>query len=86
MDVKALTWDDCDAARLGYLACPDGRMRAVYERNALVQVFIDQGMSEEDADEWVSFNIEGAYIGPHTPLIVDWRWPLDLFYANEHGA
>lgn len=42
----------------------------VYDRAKLVQVFVQQGMSEEDADEWVSFNVEGAFMGEGTPLIL----------------
>jgi hypothetical protein len=32
------------------------------------------GMSFEDAREFIEFNIEGAYMGPHTAIIV---WPND---------
>lgn len=42
----------------------------VYDRHKLVQAFMAEGMSEEDADEWVSFNVEGAYVGERTPLIL----------------
>jgi hypothetical protein len=73
-DAGPLTWTGCEAALVGVLDCADGVKRAVYERNALVQVFIDQGMEPDDADEWVSVNIEGAYIGKATPLIVEWNW------------
>jgi hypothetical protein len=71
------TWSGCEAALVGYLDCADGVRRAVYERNALVQVFIDQGMDRDDADEWVSVNIAGAYIGRDTPLLVEWNWATD---------
>ena len=27
-------------------------------------------MTHDEADEWVSFNIEGAHVGPLTPLMV----------------
>lgn len=69
-----LAWDGCEAALVGVLDCIDGVKRCVYERNALVEVFMNGGMEEDEAEEWVSFNIEGAYIGAATPLIVDWRW------------
>lgn len=71
----AITWDGCDAALVGFCPCADGVTRAVYDRERLVQVFQDQGMTEEDAEEWVQFNIEGAYVGAATPLLVEWRWP-----------
>jgi hypothetical protein len=42
----------------------------VYDRAKLVQAFEAMGMNEEEADEWVSFNVEGAYVGERTPLIL----------------
>ncbi|KWT98463.1 hypothetical protein CHC07_05350 [Variovorax sp. B4] len=42
----------------------------VYDRNKLVQAFAEEGMTEEEADEWVSFNVEGAFVGERTPLIL----------------
>lgn len=44
---------------------------AVYDRAACLQVLIDQGMTPEEADEYFCFNCEGAYVGEHTPVIVD---------------
>lgn len=34
------------------------------------------GMSLEEAREFIEFNIEGAYVGPHTPVLV---WPEDMW-------
>lgn len=65
VDDGAVFWNDCDSAILG--VC-DGRV--VYGRERLVGVFRAQGMTHEEADEWVSFNLEGAYVGPLTPLII----------------
>ena len=42
----------------------------VYDRDRLLQAFIDEGMSDEDAEEWVGTNVEGAYVGERTPLIL----------------
>lgn len=42
----------------------------VYDRVKLVQAFMAEGMDEEDAEEWVSFNVEGAYVGDRTPIIL----------------
>jgi hypothetical protein len=61
----AIFWNECDAAIVG--VC-DGRV--VYEWASLVQVFVAQGMTEEEAEEWVSFNIAGAYLGKGTPLLM----------------
>ena len=32
------------------------------------------GMTAEEAREYIEFNIQGAYAGPHTPILV---WPDD---------
>ncbi len=42
----------------------------VYDRDKLVAAFAEDGMSLEEADEWVSFNVEGAYVGERTPVIL----------------
>jgi len=34
------------------------------------------GMEMEEAREYIEFNIEGAYMGPDTPILV---WPDDLW-------
>ena len=40
----------------------------------------EDGMSMEDAREYIEFNIEGAYMGVHTPVLV---WPNDLWDEEE---
>jgi hypothetical protein len=34
------------------------------------------GMTAEEAREYIEFNIEGAYMGPDTPILV---WPDDCW-------
>jgi len=45
--------------------------RLVYSADLIIEllVFRDK-MSVEDAVEFIEFNIEGAYMGPQTPVIV----------------
>jgi len=44
---------------------------AVYDRAKAVQIMVERdGMDEEGADEFISFNVEGAYVGAGTPLFV----------------
>jgi hypothetical protein len=41
----------------------------------MIKVFVDRdGMSEEEANEYILFNIEGAYIGKDTPVLVWQRY------------
>ena len=56
---------------------PDGNkvQRAVYDGNKIFQHFVDSGMTENEAMEWIEFNVEGAYVGEATPIVY---WPVDL--------
>ena len=50
----------------------------VYSADAMInQLMINDGMSDEEAEEYFLFNIEGAYIGIDTPVLVysdpDWK-------------
>ena len=42
----------------------------IYDR-ALVLGVLMRDMSEEDAEEYYSFNIAGAYVGESTPIFLD---------------
>lgn len=44
---------------------------AVYSRSKAIQCFIDQGMTEEEAEEYFEFNTAGAYVGEQTPIFID---------------
>ena len=35
-----------------------------------IENLMAQGMSEEDAEEYFSFNVEGAYVGESTPVFL----------------
>ena len=48
----------------------------VYDAEKIREILIERdGMSSEDAREFIEFNIEGGYLGPHTPVLV---WKDDL--------
>jgi hypothetical protein len=44
---------------------------AVYSRSKAIQCFIDQGMTEEEAEEYFEFNTAGAWIGNQTPIFME---------------
>ena len=55
----------------------DGNLRdvLVYDAEKIRELLMKRdGMSFEDAREYIEFNIEGAYMGPHTAIVV---WPND---------
>jgi hypothetical protein len=59
-----------DCAIVGVTLCHPSR--TVYDRDKLIQAFHeDDGMTVEEAAEWVDFNIVGAYVGPHSPIVVN---------------
>lgn len=61
--------DEFDAAILGTTE-RDGNTILAYSREGIITCLIETGMEPEDAEEWCSFNIEGAYLGEHTPIII----------------
>ena len=42
----------------------------VYDYEKLCAHFERDGMTEDDAVEWISFNVEGAWMGQGTPAIL----------------
>jgi len=50
--------------------------RLVYDLWKIVDVLKEE-MSEEDALDYIAYNITGAYVGESTPVIVDTKRTLD---------
>ena len=49
----------------------------VYDAEAIRTTLMERdGMEAEEAREYIEFNIEGAYMGPDTPILV---WMEDLW-------
>jgi hypothetical protein len=46
----------------------------VYDAEVIRANLVKWGMDPEDAREYIEFNIEGAYVGEGTPVLV---WPQD---------
>jgi hypothetical protein len=74
---KALVADGLDRAILGVLKRPDGPDLVVYSCDRVVASLVEDGMTLDEAEEYASFNIYGAYVGPGTPLFVrvESEWP-----------
>ncbi|NBX51263.1 hypothetical protein EBT25_15400 [bacterium] len=70
-------WDGFDSAIIGTSNIWVGNERVdvlVYDCEKMVeQLIIRDGMSAEEAVEYIDFNIEGAYIGKDTPVLV-WQY------------
>ena len=53
----------------------------VYDGDAMRDILMKRdSMSMEDAREFIEYNLEGAYIGEDTPVIV---WTNDLYWEEE---
>ncbi len=51
--------------------------RLIYSGDKMVDKFMaDDNMDINEALEYIEFNIEGAYVGPHTPIIL-WKCELE---------
>ena len=63
---EAIIWDDLDDAIIGHTT----DFLAVYDIGKLSQCLLKNNTdwTEEDALEWIDYNIIGAYVGQNTPL------------------
>jgi hypothetical protein len=52
----------------------------VYDAEKIRENLVKGGMDPEDAREYIEFNIEGAYVGEHTPVLV---WTQDMWDEGE---
>ena len=66
----AILWDGLDDALIGIAERCSQPSLAVYSWDRLVELHMREGMSYEDACEYIGFNIIGAWHGEHTPLVM----------------
>ena len=52
----------------------------VYDAELVRYNLVQMGMDSEEAREFIEFNIEGAYLGPDTPILV---WPEDVWSFDD---
>jgi hypothetical protein len=65
----ALFADGLDEALVGVARRCGQPTLAVYDYEKCVEVFMSrEGMSYEDAIEWMGFNVVGAWLGEGTPI------------------
>jgi hypothetical protein len=68
---EALLADGLEAALVGVTINQNHPVVAVYDAAKCVQVLVDRdGMTEEEAEEYLEFNTFCAYVGPNGPLFV----------------
>ena len=52
----------------------------VYDAEVIRENLMQQGMNSEEAREFIEFNIETAYVGESTPVLV---WTQDMWDEGE---
>lgn len=70
LDEEFLFADGFDEAIIGSVSVfsSEGQAeRVLYDIDLCREILIKDGMSFEEADEYLSFNVLGAYVGPRTP-------------------
>lgn len=68
---EALLADGLEAALIGYTVNHHHAHVAVYDYDKCIGVLVDRdGMTHEEADEYLSFNTLGAYVGENGPLYI----------------
>ena len=60
-------YDDCIA---GVMSRFGEEVILVYDREKVIEKLMDQGMTEDDAEEFHEFNQAGAYVGKKTPAFL----------------
>jgi hypothetical protein len=65
MNPEAIVWDGFDDAIIGY----DMReWKVIYDEAKMAEILIADGMSYEDAIEYLEFNVFSTYVGEYTPI------------------
>ena len=68
----AVILDGLDDAILGIVEEFGNGRRILYSRNKIIQILCERdSMTEEDAEEFYSFNILGLYVSEQNPVFLD---------------
>jgi hypothetical protein len=68
--IGMLLADGFEEALIGTARRSNGMAVAVYDTNKCLEI-LSRDMSPEDAEEYFSFNVEGAWMGERTPIFLD---------------
>ena len=70
VDEDALTMDGFDSAIMGIAVKPCQNTVVAYDFDLMVKQCEEDGMSYDEAIEYIDFNIVGAYMGNGMPVII----------------
>ena len=66
---EAIVWDGFDEAIIGYTD-----EVAVYDKDKMADILIADGMTWEEAWDYLGFNVFCAYVGETTPIHITLLW------------
>jgi hypothetical protein len=69
-DESVLLADGLEDAFIG-IAYQFNTAIAIYDKQKCIDIFVNDGMSYEEANEYFDFNVQGAYVGEKTPAFLD---------------
>ena len=64
---EMIFYDGFEDALIGVLTQFGRPPIALYDREKCIKILMEDGMDEEGAEEFFSFNSEGSYVGDSTP-------------------
>ncbi len=70
IDPEALFLDGFDDAISGYFIRCAQPLVVTYDRAKCLEVLERDGMTTEEASEYLEFNVTGAWVGDRTPAII----------------
>lgn len=71
MDEEILLFSEMNDALIGWTKPMNSPVLAVYDYRKLVDVVMEiSECSVDEAEEYVDYNVLGAYMGPGTPIVV----------------
>ena len=68
MEGKYLVADGFDDAIIGIDMVSE---KVIYDKYKMCEILVKEGLTYEEAIEFLAYNVFGTYVGEHTPIYVD---------------
>lgn len=79
-DMSLLLMDGFEDAFVGFVSRMNQPDCAVYDYDKMMEVLMSRdSMTAEEAEEYIEYNCQGAWVGEQTPYILRGLRHLDLF-------
>lgn len=67
----ALVLDNLDDAIIGVAHRNNMNTVIAYDKNKIIEMYVKDGMSDEEAEEFFWYNTHGSWMGDGTPIFVE---------------